>query len=161
MLTQFTEGLFDNFPDIDNLNFVLICRRAADDRALSFFTHLASFRQAVLLRVALGRLSVTHARLVLLFLFSGLRWRISRVSLKTCPFCPRHELLWFHFFECECASPYLNANFLGMDILLRYARSGRWLDVFSVIGEVLMIWCDLMSTCALDVDDVQALAHLP
>jgi hypothetical protein len=160
-LEPFTECLFDGFPNLDLLNFVLICRRAADDRALSFFTHLTSFHQATLLRDALGRLSLTHARLVLLFLFSGLRWRISRASLKTCPFCPRYDLLWAHFLECESAAPYLAADFLSMDLLLRYARSNRWRDVFTVIGEVLKIWCDLLSTCALDVDDVHSLAHLP
>jgi hypothetical protein len=72
-LESFTECLFDRFPDLDNLNFVLICRRAANDQALGFFTHLTSFRQATLLREAPGKLTLTHARLVLSFLFSLFR----------------------------------------------------------------------------------------
>ncbi len=90
---DFSESLFTDFPNLDNLNYTVITRQADDTPALSFFTFLPSFRHAVTLREALGKLSFEHARLVLLFLFSGLRWRISRAALKTCPFCPRFELL--------------------------------------------------------------------
>ncbi len=158
---DFSESLFTDFPNLDNLNYTVIRRQAEDTPELSFFAFLSSYRHAVALRNALGKLSFEHARLVLLFLFSGLRWRISRAALKTCPFCPRFELLWMHFLECESATPFLTAEFFGKELLLRYALAGRWRDVFSVIGEVILIWCDLLSTCALDVDTVQSLPHLP
>ncbi len=125
-LPLFAGRLFENFPDTDNLNFVLIQRRAVDEAGLDFFSGLSSFRQAVSLRKEMGRLSPVHARIVLLFIFSGLRWRISRIPLKTCPFCPRFELLWSHFFECECLLPYLSAEFLGKELFMRYVRAGRW-----------------------------------
>jgi hypothetical protein len=48
-----------------------------------------------------------------------------------------------------------------MELLLRYAQANRWQDVFAMIGEIILIWCDLLSTCALDIDIVQSLAHLP
>jgi hypothetical protein len=158
---EFSVNLFSCFPNLDNLNYSVIVREAEENPALTFFTFLTSFHQASALRGALGRLSFEHARLVLLFLFSGLRWRISRIALKTCPFCPRFELLWSHFLECECALPMLSAEFLGMELLLRYAQANRWRDVFAMIGEVILIWCDLLSTCVLDIDIVQSLAHLP
>ncbi len=154
----FPERLFADFPNLDNLNFTVIMREAETNPALNFFASLTSFRQATALRNALGRISFEHARLVLLFLFSGLRWRISRIALKTCPFCPRFELIWSHFLECECVLPFLAAEFLGKELLLRYVLSNRWRDAFAMIGEVILIWCDLLSTCALDVDIVQSLA---
>jgi hypothetical protein len=160
-LEQFSGDLFSNFPDIDNLNFALGQKKGAEESALSFFCYLDSFEQARSFRTALGGLSVAHARLVLLFLFSGLRWRISRIPLKTCPYCPRFELLWNHFLECECVSPYMSAEFLNFDLLLRYVRLRKWRDVFTFVGSVIGVWCDLLSTCALDIDVVWALAHLP
>jgi hypothetical protein len=160
-LSAFSECVFSGFPNRDNLNFTVIRREAEENPALDFFSYLTSFRQAVALRSALSGISFEHARLVLLFLFSGLRWRISRIALKTCPFCPRFELMWSHFLECECVLPLLSAEFLGKELLLRYARANRWRDVFSMIGEVTLIWCDLLSTCALDIDTVQSLAYLP
>jgi hypothetical protein len=158
---SFTNSLFANFPDKDNLNFRVVVREAETNPALTFFTFLSSYHQAVALRSALRTISYDQARLVLLFLFSGLRWRISRVAMKTCPFCPRFELLWMHFLECECVLPFLSAEFLGKELLLRYVRTGRWRDVFSMIGEIILIWCDLLSTCALDIETVQSLAFLP
>ncbi len=160
-LAVFSESLFLDFPNIDNINYTVIRRKALETPGLSFFTFLTSFRQAVAFCEALGGISFDHARLVLLFLFSGLRWRISRAALKTCPFCPRSELLWYHFFECDCVLPYLSAEFLSKELLLRYARADRWRDVFSVIGEVIWVWCNILSTCALDIDLVHSLAHLP
>jgi hypothetical protein len=100
-------------------------------------------------------------RIVLLFLFSGLRWRISRVHLKTCPFCPRFELIWSHFFECEAVAPYLAAEFLSLELLFRYVRVGKWRDVFTVIGDVTRVWCDLLSMCVLDLEVVLSLSNLP
>jgi hypothetical protein len=158
---SFPERLFTNFPNLDNLNFTVMKREAEETPALSLLTFLPSSRQAVTLRSALGKISFEHARLVLLFLFSGLRWRISRAALKTCPFCPRFELLWSHFLECESMLPFLTAEFLSKELLLRYALANRWRDAFAMIGEVIMIWCDMLSTCALDIDIVQSLAHLP
>jgi hypothetical protein len=160
-LATFTSSLFTDFPDIDNLNYALIRRRAVDETALDFFSCLSSFHQAVALRRAIGRLSTEHARIVLLFIFSGMRWRISRIPMKTCPFCPRFELLWSHYFDCECLMPYLSAEFLGKELFMRYIHAGRWRDMFSVIGEVVRVWCDMLSTCALDIDTVHSLAHLP
>jgi hypothetical protein len=115
----------------------------------------------VRLRKALSALSFDHARIVLLFLFSGMRWRISRVPLKTCPFCPRFDLVWSHFFECEFVVPYLAADFLSLGLMLRYVRVGKWRDVFTIIGDVTRTWCDLLSTCAMDLDAVYSLANLP
>ncbi len=157
----FCERLFADFPILDNLNFWVVQREAEANPALSFLTLLRTPMHAVALRKALGTISFDHARLVLLFLFSGLRWRISRAALKTCPFCPRFDLLWSHFLECESVSPSLAAEFLGKELLLRYASSNRWRDVFAMIGEVVMVWCDWLSTCALDIDIVRSLAHLP
>ncbi len=160
-IDQFANDLFSGFPDIDALNFILAQQRGAEDKALSFFCHLNSYNQAVSLRAALGKLSFDHACLVLLFLFSGLRWRILRMPLKTCPYCPKHELLWLHFFECECVFPYLAAEFLSTQLLFRYVEQRRWRDVFSLIGNVIVVWCELLSTCALDVDIVWSLVYLP
>jgi hypothetical protein len=161
-LQTFSDQLFFKFPDLDKINFAVIQKRATDDEALSFFCYLNSFvNQAVLLRKSLGSLSFDHARIVLLFLFSGLRWRISRAPLKTCPFCPWFELIWRHFFECDFVAPYLAADFLSLELLLRFARVGKWQDVFTIIGDVTRIWCDLLSTCALDLDVVYSLCNLP
>jgi hypothetical protein len=160
-IAVFSENLFDRFPDIDRLNFALAQQKGGEEEELSFFCQLEHAALATSFRKALGKISFEHARLVLLFLFSGLRWRISRISLKTCPYCPRYQLLWNHFFECECVMPYLAAEFISKELLLRYAHQGRWRDVFSVIGSVIGVWCDLLSTCALDVDIVWALANLP
>ncbi len=157
----FAEQLFSRFPDLDRINFAVILNRAREDASLSFFCHLTSFKQAVCLRKALGTLSFEHARIVMLFLFSGLRWRISRMPLKTCPFCPRFDLIWSHFFECEFVLPYLLADFLSLDLLLRYVRVGKWRDVFTIVGDVIRVWCDHLSTCSLDLDVVFSLANLP
>jgi hypothetical protein len=157
----FPEHLFTDFPNLDNLNLKVMQREAEENPALSFLAHLTSYHQAIALRRALGRISFEHARLVLLFLFSGLRWRISRAALKTCPFCPRFDLIWSHFFDCEAVSPYLSAEFLSKELLLRYVLANRWRDVFALIGDVITIWCDMLSTCALDVDIVYSLAQLP
>jgi hypothetical protein len=81
--------------------------------------------------------------------------------LKTCPFCPKHELLWSHFLECTYVSSYLTAEFLEEHLLLRYVTQRRWRDVFSFVGNVIVVWCDLLSTCALDVDVVWSLMYLP
>jgi hypothetical protein len=160
-LDNFVSNLFEGFPDVDKLNYVLIRRRAADDDAMSFFLYLSSYHQAVCFRRSIGRLLFVHIRLVLLFLFSGLRWRISRIPLKTCPFCPRFQLIWKHFLECETVLPFLSREFVSLELLMRYVNTGRWRDVFSLIGEIIRIWCDLLSTCALDIDVVQSLAHIP
>ncbi len=160
-LLTFEGDLFTNFPDLDQINLALARERGAGEAELSFFSHLEHVAQVVAFRKELGRVSFDHARLVLLFLFSGLRWRISRISLKTCPYCPRFDLVWNHFLECECVTPYLSAEFISKELLIRYARGGRWRDVFSLIGSIIGIWCDLLSTCALDVDVVWSLAHLP
>jgi hypothetical protein len=160
-IDQFTSNLFSGFPDIDALNFVLAQQRGSEEMALSFFCQFDSFDQAVSFRAALGKISFAHARLVILFLFSSLRWRISRIPLKTCPYCPKHELLWVHFFECECVLPYLASEFLSKQLLFRYVDQRRWRDVFSLIGNVILIWCDLLSTCSLDVDTVWSLAYIP
>jgi hypothetical protein len=53
------------------------------------------------------------------FLFSGLCLRISRIPLKTCPFCPHYELLSNHFMDSECAV-YLSSEFLSKERLSRY-----------------------------------------
>jgi hypothetical protein len=160
-LDTFAENLFDNFPDVDRINLALAQQRGAEEAELSFFLYLDQVTQVIGFRKALGKISLAHARLVLLFLFSGLRWRISRVSLKTCPFCPRFDLLWSHFFECETMQPYLIAEFISRELLLYYVRRGRWRDVFALIGFVVGVWCDHLSTCALDVDVVWSLAYLP
>ncbi len=68
--SDFSDQLFDNFPDLDKLNFVVIQKRALEDEALSFFKYLTRFSQAVLFRLSLGTLSFEHARIVLLFWFS-------------------------------------------------------------------------------------------
>jgi hypothetical protein len=160
-LREFTAKVFDNFPDVDRVNFALLQKRGVEDDALSFFLYLSNARQAVLFRNSLGRLSFDHARLVLLFLFSGLRWRISRMPLKTCPFCPRFDLIWRHFFNCEAVQPFLSQEFLSLNLMMRFIGQGKWRDVFSLIGDVVGIWCDLLSTCALDVDVVRSLAQIP
>jgi hypothetical protein len=69
--------------------------------------------------------------------------------------------LWNHFLECEGVLPYLSVEFLNMDLMLRYVRQQRWRDVFSFVGNVIAVWCDLLSTCALDIDLVWSLANLP
>ncbi len=158
---EFASRLFQGFPDVDKLNFVLLQRRGDDEEALSFFNYLSSHTQAVCFRKHLGNLSFEHARLVLLFLFSGLRWRISRVPLKTCPFCPRFALIWRHFFTCEALLPYLSREFLYLEVMMRFVARGKWRDVFAIIGEVIGIWCDFLSTCALDIDIVHSLAQIP
>jgi hypothetical protein len=155
------ENLFDGFPDVDLVNFALAQQRGAEEAALSFFLRLDRVTQVTGLRKELGKISPAHARLVLLFLFSGLRWRISRVSLKTCRFCPSYELLWNHFFECEAVSPFLSAEFISCELMFYYVRGGRWRDAFALIGNVIGVWCDHLSTCALDVDTVWSLAYLP
>jgi hypothetical protein len=161
VMTNFTDNLFMDFPDLDNLNFVLIQKRAKDNPALSFFNNIPSYYHAVLFRRALGDLNFDQARIVLLFISSGLRWRISRIPLKTCPFCPRFELLWEHFFECQAVLPFLLAEFIERDLLLEYVRERRWRDAFTIMGEVVRIWGEMLSTFALDVDVVASLAHLP
>jgi hypothetical protein len=160
-IEDFSIQLFENFPDLDKLNFVLIQKRAQEDEALSFFCYLDDYRQASRFRKSLGTISFDQARLVLLFLFSGLRWRISRMPLKTCPFCPRFALIWRHFFECETIAPYLAADFLSLELLLRYARTGKWRDAFTVIGDVIRVWGEFLSTCSLDLDVVNSLCNLP
>jgi hypothetical protein len=50
----FSENLFSGFPNRDNLNFSVIRGEAEENPALTFFTFLTSFRQAVALRSALG-----------------------------------------------------------------------------------------------------------
>jgi hypothetical protein len=160
-LSEFTDSLFTDFPDLDKLNFVLIQKRALENPALSFFDHLPTYYHAVMFRRSLGTLTFDQARIVLLFFFSGLRWRISRIPLKTCPFCPRFELFWGHFLECEIVQPFLLAEFIEKDLLLDYARGGRWRDAFTIVGEVIRIWGEVLSTFALDVDVVASLAHLP
>jgi hypothetical protein len=160
-LAEFAGSLFFAFPDIDQLNLAVAKLKGQEDGALDFFCEIQNVHQFITFRSALGRLSFEHARIVLLFLFSGLRWRISRIPLKTCPFCPRHELLWRHFLECDAISPFLASEFLCTDLLLRYVHQNRWRDVFAFVGNVVGIWCDHLSTCALDVDTVWSLSHLP
>jgi hypothetical protein len=160
-LSTFASELFTDFPDVDQLNFALLQKKAREDEALSFFGHMTSFYQAVMFRRQLGVLSFAQARLVLLFVSSGLRWRIARIPLKTCPFCPNRELLWDHFLECEYVLPFLSRDFIGMELLLQFVRNNRWRDVFTIVGDVLRIWSDALSTFALDMDVVISLANLP
>jgi hypothetical protein len=57
--------------------------------------------------------------------------------------------------------PFLLAEFIERDLLLDYVRERRWRDVFTIVGEVVRIWGEMLSTFALDVDIVASLAHLP
>jgi hypothetical protein len=50
---------------------------------------------------------------------------------------------------------------LNEHLLLRYVAQRRWRDVFSFVGNVIAVWCDLLSTCALNVDIVWSLMYLP
>jgi hypothetical protein len=160
-LSTFASELFTDFPDLDQLNFALLQKKASEDDALSFFGKMTSYHQAVMFRRNLGTLSFAQARLVVMFVSSGLRWRIARTPLKTCPFCPNRELLWAHFLECEYVTPFLARDFISMELLLNFVRGNRWRDVFTIVGDVLRIWGDALSTFALDMDIVISLAHLP
>jgi hypothetical protein len=125
-------------------NFVFQFIKTSDSQTLTFFTIfesvevLASFRQLV---QDLG----VHARLLLLFCASLLRFRFCSTPRELCPLCGR-VWLWEHFFTCRFleVAPGLDSGSQVLSSVSGHISRGEWDIVLHYVRFYLLEWHDLV-----------------
>ena len=149
----------ENFPSSADLSWLILHEKSKNDPRLLFFKRL-NIVNAKTLRSALDKISVEHVRIVLLFVTSELRFRLCRVLLTKCPFCPSIELLYRHYFECPRVLEKLSSAYISLSLLEYYVDHAEWKKVFRLLGDLLMIWADVLESYGLDIDEIKALSEI-
>jgi hypothetical protein len=96
-LAEFDETMID--PE----RVCFLCIQHSDEKTLSFFRLMPNVDGAASFRTFLSSRSSRERNFLLLFLTSGLRWRIFTEARRgsSCPFCSNHFWSWEHFCSCS------------------------------------------------------------
>ena len=65
-----------------------------------------------------------------------------------------------HFFECEAVWYSLSEKHIFVEVFRRLVENRRWMQVFSMIGEMMIVWSEYLPTFGLDTDELKSLVEL-
>ena len=64
-----------------------------------------------------------------------------------------------HFFECEAIFYSLAEKHIFIEVFWRLVQNKRWVQTFTMIGEVMIEWGEYLTSFMLDTDQLKFLAE--
>ena len=132
--------------------FVFCMIKESEQNSLSFFRLFSHPETLISFRVYFDRLEFDQKRVLLMFVVSSIRWRLTPRGCSKCYFCS-NELIWEHFFLCrKVVRSFPSTNIFYQEFLV-YVALGEWPIVIEFIRVVLNTWVDALPDATICPDD--------
>ncbi len=153
-ISRFPSQLEEFVDAIANVELVcFFCIKFSEEKTLSFFRAMPDVETASSFRNFLSKCTVAEQNFLLLFLTSGLRWRIFVEASQgsRCPMCSHHFWSWEHFLSCPLFPVRLSVpEFTAMTVLK------AWDEIAGHVRRITLLWLENLDADALSIktDDV-------